>query len=251
MEIKENVYEMTDGAEQQVDIVESERVDRTENREKEGSTVPEKFKDVDALARAYNSLQAEFTRRSQRLKELEREVENRKDGALEGEAESGVEKLRKNAKSRKAEAKEFDKFLAEVEIGRGKDSDERPMDGEMPAKEKVGETENGRVEDRLVDDGNVGTNSALTANEAGEQVKRVANSGTFELSPDTLYEHVCRNEGVRLKIIGEYLSSIGKSGAPVTAGGGGAYVSAPVKAKNIGDAGDMALQYFKKAVQTQ
>ena len=34
-----------------------------------------KFKSVDALLRAYNSLQAEFTRRSQRLKELE------KDGA--------------------------------------------------------------------------------------------------------------------------------------------------------------------------
>lgn len=32
-----------------------------------------KFQSVDALLRAYNSLQAEFTRRSQRLKELERE----------------------------------------------------------------------------------------------------------------------------------------------------------------------------------
>ena len=36
-----------------------------------------KFKSVDALLRAYNSLQAEFTRRSQRLKELEREREER------------------------------------------------------------------------------------------------------------------------------------------------------------------------------
>ena len=44
----------------------------------EGSSATEKlgkFKSVDALLRAYNSLQAEFTRRSQRLKELERERE--------------------------------------------------------------------------------------------------------------------------------------------------------------------------------
>lgn len=33
-----------------------------------------KFKDVDALLEAYSSLEAEFTRRSQRLKELERAV---------------------------------------------------------------------------------------------------------------------------------------------------------------------------------
>lgn len=33
-----------------------------------------KFKDVDALLEAYTSLEAEFTRRSQRLKELERAV---------------------------------------------------------------------------------------------------------------------------------------------------------------------------------
>ena len=31
-----------------------------------------KFKDVSALLKAYDSLQAEFTRRSQRLKDLER-----------------------------------------------------------------------------------------------------------------------------------------------------------------------------------
>lgn len=41
------------------------------------AAVPGKFKSVDALLRAYNSLQAEFTRRSQRLKELEREREER------------------------------------------------------------------------------------------------------------------------------------------------------------------------------
>ena len=37
--------------------------------------LPPKFKDVSALAEAYNALQAEFTRRCQRLKELEMRAE--------------------------------------------------------------------------------------------------------------------------------------------------------------------------------
>ena len=57
------------------------------------SAVLGKFKDVNALARAYESLQAEFTRRSQRLKELEKIAKNQ---ALEGNVDLGVEKLRKN-----------------------------------------------------------------------------------------------------------------------------------------------------------
>ena len=42
-----------------------------ENKE-QGAAGLGKFKDVDALLEAYSSLEAEFTRRSQRLKELER-----------------------------------------------------------------------------------------------------------------------------------------------------------------------------------
>ena len=55
----------------------------------EALSVLGKFKDVDALAKAYGSLQAEFTRRSQRLKELERQAEN-----FNAQTEkSGAEKL--------------------------------------------------------------------------------------------------------------------------------------------------------------
>ena len=39
---------------------------------KDGATALGKFKDVDALLAAYNNLEAEFTRRSQRLRELEK-----------------------------------------------------------------------------------------------------------------------------------------------------------------------------------
>ena len=77
------------------------------------STVLGKFKDVDALVKAYESLQAEFTRRSQRLKDLERRAEQIAE-EQEG-ADSGAEKLRKNAQRRKETAKAFDEFVAQTE----------------------------------------------------------------------------------------------------------------------------------------
>ena len=99
---EENVYEET---------TQTEEVAAAKNQE-EASTVLGKFKDVDALVRAYSSLQAEFTRRSQKLKELEKEAEEwkRKNGA----DEMGVEKLRKSAEARWAATKAFDEFVAEV-----------------------------------------------------------------------------------------------------------------------------------------
>lgn len=49
---------------------------KTEEAEggKEGEVSLGKFKDVDALLNAYNSLQSEFTKRCQRLKELEAKI---------------------------------------------------------------------------------------------------------------------------------------------------------------------------------
>ena len=98
MDKEENVYEDTTPAE-----------GVAEAKVEEASTVLGKFKDVSALERAYEHLQAEFTRRSQKLRELEKEVENFK----EAEA-SGAEKLRKNAKARKEAAKQFDAFVADM-----------------------------------------------------------------------------------------------------------------------------------------
>ena len=99
MEKEENVYEQTTQTE--------EFAKASENG---ASAVLGKFKDVDALARAYESLQAEFTRRSQRLRQLEKEAENFK----EGKEPSGAEKLRKAAKAKREERREFDAFVADM-----------------------------------------------------------------------------------------------------------------------------------------
>ncbi len=46
----------------------------------DGATVMGKFKSVDALAHAYGELEAEFTRRSQRLKALEEQLAQMRSG---------------------------------------------------------------------------------------------------------------------------------------------------------------------------
>ena len=266
MEKEENVYVETTGAEK-VAVCQGDGND--ESVREDGSAVPEKFKDVDALARAYGSLQAEFTRRSQRLKELEKRLEN-----LEGDSagRSGAEKLRKNAKARKAEKAQFESFIAEMERVNAQEpqSLEEPTESiecEQPSNEtsEGGILKNGatvyemnssteqpaqggenvmRQAKEVVAD--VGGNTEKQAFKGEVLQASVAGQEPQKNSSETLYAQVCRDEGVRLKIIGEYLSSLGKSSVPLMTGGMGTFASPPRKAANITEAGDMALLYLKK-----
>ncbi len=244
MEKKENVYGETNATEKGTQV----QAETGEKRglPQEGSAVAGKFKDVSALVRAYESLQAEFTRRSQRLKELEKLAENPKEG---GAAEdSGAEKLRKNAESRREKAKAFDEFVMDV----GKAHGQTGPDGEKEspvataadnADENAENTANGQVRiERTVKEGE------LQAEKEGvvDAEKAAHPSVAGNALSDELYLQVSRDEGVRLRIIGEYLASVGRSAPPITAAGVGTFVSPPRKARNISDAAVMALQYFKK-----
>ena len=51
----------------------TDTAEAAEAEKEEAATVPAKFKDVKTLVKAYSELEAEFTRRSTRLKELEKE----------------------------------------------------------------------------------------------------------------------------------------------------------------------------------
>ena len=64
-----------------------------------GSTVAGKFKDVNALLTAYGALEAEFTRRSQRLKELERKLAEKEDGTEKSVEKVEAEKPEENSGS--------------------------------------------------------------------------------------------------------------------------------------------------------
>ena len=307
MEKEENVCVKTMGTEEK-NVMENGAKGCCEN----ASAVPAKFKDVDALARAYSALQSEFTRRSQRLKELERKVEN-----LEGEGasvRSGAEKLRKNARVRRADAARFDRFVAETEKTNGQSTEdtesvesavtvetaegtetfhtaetepatetvamvattanlnekptkEQPLENEALEEKKGGEGEKGPTtyemnsstdapahggegaeKQEQAEAGATVRSLKMQAQEGAGQASVAGNEAAFTPS-EALYAQVCRDEGVRLRIIGEYLSSLGKSGAPLMTGGAGAFTAPPKKAANIAEAGNMALLYFKKPSQ--
>lgn len=230
MEIKDNdCVEKTDGAEETVAVS-----DEKENT----STALKKFKDVDALEKAYNSLQAEFTRRSQKLKELERKWENsQKERA---EADLGVEKLRQNASARKREKQEFDNFVSDIES-----ANVRAL--AVEESEPNSSLENCAKADLPPD---VKSNGEDAPFDEKEKTQSFVATGRTEKSAENsfdLYERAVRDESVRLKIIGEYLASLKNTGAPIMKTGSGMLATPPMKAKNITEAGNMALRFFKKS----
>lgn len=243
MEKKENVYERTNATEK-VTQVQAETGEKM-GLPQEGSTVAGKFKDVSALVRAYESLQAEFTRRSQRLKELERLAENSKSGAA---VDSGAEKLRKNAESRREKAKAFDEFVMEVGKAHGQtEPDEKVESPVATAAENVDENAENAANEQVYIENTVKEGDLQAEKESVVDAEKTARPSVAGNAPsDDLYLQVSRDEGVRLRIIGEYLASVGRSAPPITAAGVGTYVSPPRKARNISDAAAMALQYFKK-----
>ena len=200
----------------------------------------------------------------------------------DGEGYSGVEKLRKNAQNRKAAAEEFADFLAETEKGTMKNTQMnadvaepirevgQPSINELPL---TGNAENEATVYALNDEkaetaqgeknGEEMAEKALRAEKGKEeealQVEKawkgeqalpsVAGGENAAISSEELYRQVCSDENVRLKIIGEYLSSLGKSGAPLMTGGVGVMATPPRKAGNIAEAGNMALLYLKKTAK--
>ena len=100
-------------------VEEKVTAEAAEAEEKEAASELGKFKDVKALAEAYRALEAEFTRRSQRLRELEKgnKVEAVPDGAAVSPSPQTEDELLKsalsNGKVRDAVIGEFLKSVAQ------------------------------------------------------------------------------------------------------------------------------------------
>ena len=237
MQEMENVYEIDPQTEQG-----SVKDDKENGNDKQvvGSADLGKFKDVSALMQAYQSLQAEFTRRSQRLKELERQAENfkrEKQKQTDGAAVA-VEKLRKNAQTVKAERDKFDAFVCEIQEANVRadvdgDNQGKPAESQVLPKEEAFQEGIAEGADNVVQPV-LGRESVADKEE------------NYVLSSEELYEKASRDEIVRLKIIGDYLASIEKRGAPLMRGGGGALATSPQKPKTVREAGSMALHFFQK-----
>ena len=241
----------------------------------DGSTVLGKFKDANALLKAYESLQAEFTRRSQRLKEMERAMDNREETSAQK-----VEKLKKGAQERNRREREFDSFVEALEnpassdlensensalkdkgAGQVLEESERPVAQEkesepiLPSlnaaensaldKEKTAvsckETDGVAAAQEKIESGEFAENKNLEIPRGGVKI------GEFGLDDaESLYRLVCENEEVRLRVVGEYLRSLGKPNAQIMKGGAGTLAAPMKKVSSIGEAGRMALRFFKK-----
>lgn len=266
MQNMENVCEIANQTEQGSKVVKEEKV---------GSADLGKFKDVSALLQAYQALQAEFTRRSQRLKRLEEQDKQRRNGKELGERAPITDA--ENVRAEKPVASDADVQIASNADGQvasdadvqfaslknavsaSQPSDEvqvaaetarntvaseadAPCDGgECPCstkEEKITAMHEADLAAAHAKISGVENNSANVEREI--QAERVV-----EQSAQSLYEQAAANEEVRLRIVGDYLSSIGKSNAPLIKGGVGALVAPPKKPRNISDAGNMALAYLK------
>lgn len=167
-----------------------------------------KFKDAESLLKAYGKLEAEFTRRSQRLKLLEgeREADGGQKTVAGGSAERedyGVDDfLRERADS----VKYAEEFKAKAKDSKGRDG----IIGEYL----------GFLEEKLAAAENKPDVSAFPSDEF-------------------------KSEEKRREVVREYLREVLDSKPKVNFGGGLAVVTPPSRPKTLEEAGKLAKQYLK------
>ncbi|MGN1052802.1 MAG: hypothetical protein ACI4SH_05380 [Candidatus Scatosoma sp.] len=192
---------------------------------KADSDLPEKFKSVRALADAYNALQAEFTRRCQRLRELEA----RADNLSRGENADGENGSSDREGGGKAAAQSEEKTVLSAP----------PQDAQSPA----GAFQNASDDvDNAIDA--KGADGAKGANGAEDGANAGGNAGAAPREAEREREESV-SERMRLKIIADYLSSLKNNAAPLIRGGAGTLATPPAKPDSIEEAGRMALRYFR------
>lgn len=249
MQKQENVYAIDSSAEQ------GNKGEATAARalveQQEGSAALGKFKDVDALMQAYKSLQAEFTRRSQRLKRLEMEAEKREAGAEtpcggEGNspatnAERPVPPMEESIETMGVSEPNTGDGAAECDVG----SEEGVQAGrETDAGKCVTPPSEGAEELPLQEAAQAdGDERALEGGATAAEGVELQNNAE---SAETLYQRASANESVRLRIVGDYLSSIQRGGAPLMTGAAGAQPIELAKAESISQAGQRALIWLRE-----
>ena len=246
MENKENVFVQNEGTEQAV----LSEMSADLGAEEMGSAVFKKFRDVNALARAYGALEAEFTRRSQRLKELERKMEENQKSSKNLTKESGETLSCGGAEKLESEKEEIAAENSQVGLGlenlqNAVQPDESVGDGE----ELVGIGRNSDTRTTAEDQSGVqgyGESAFFDGGEPSDTVvAKSAESVGLGLSDDEIYRMANGNESVRIKIVGEYLASLKKVGVPLIRGGVGTVATPPSRARSVTEAGDMALRFFQ------
>ncbi len=76
-----------------------------------------------------------------------------------------------------------------------------------------------------------------------EEKNEENSSSSEEVRAEELYRAVNENEGVRARVVSDYLASL--KGVPLMAGGGVGVTAPKTRAKSIAAAGELALGYFR------
>lgn len=176
-----------------------------------------RFKTSDELIKAYTSLEKEFTKRSQRLKVLEREIEENKQSI------PNPEYNKENWQER------VDKFLAENPIA-------------TPFKKDLSKT--------ILDNGLSNNPDCLELALAKVLVSNYRSPASLLEDTDFLDSHIYCNEKICDKIIKDYLCKVSDVRSPKTiCGGGQPALTPPTRPKNFGEAGKMAIMLSEKGAK--
>lgn len=165
-----------------------------------------KFKDAEQLLKAYQNLEKEFTKKSQRLKELEKSDLTTANPQNWRERVDGFVNKYPIAT----------KYLTDVEA-------ELKTDENLLKKENCLETALLRV-----------------------LAKKHKTAGEYATDKDFLVEATRQNAEVRDSIISEYISAINKEMPRTLPNGGAVPATPPKKPLTLADAGEMALKILKK-----
>lgn len=174
-----------------------------------------KFNSLESLVDAYNSLQSEFTRRCQKVKELERELETAKVGEQSTVNSQTNDVLREKLDISTVFPQTKDMLESLVEIA-----------------EKNGDNQNGRLYRAYAE---------ILLKEKEESEKNYTSldylTKQIELNPN-LYESVIRS----------YLNKVNNDipSLHLTSGNGTAFITPPSKPKTIYEAGNLAKEILDK-----
>lgn len=206
-----------------------------------------KFASAQELLNAYNSLQAEFTKRSQQLRQLEREISERNE---QTEQQSGEPVLTE------ASANVVQDETGSAAVGLADESEASTLT----------EYEEGQLADEVAVFLSANPEAVIYAEEIAEKSSQSGYLGSGflqnaylavlkdklraekeKINDEFILEKAQAIPFVKQKIIRDYLNEVSlNKGARLIAGGGESVILPPSRPKDISQAGEMAFKILKK-----
>jgi len=217
-----------------------EKVNEVVSKETDDSTSADgspigKFKSVDALYSAYNNLQAEFTKKCQKLSELQKEIESKKvdsDITEISKTEELQQSLDEVVSTPKTETYDYLSDTWDNEVNEFlKANPEARTKAEAICSEKLSDP------------------ASLTLKQAYDRVLAKEYKEPNKLAEDDTFlnEYIYNSEKIKQKVLQDYFSSLEVSPTPFLMGKGPSAVTAnqPKVAGSLDEAGKMAVSLFR------